>query len=427
MSMHIADVVVATGLAGHFHLDFAALKAGARADGFVYQGPPRTPGFERIVQPARVLSLMLVLADGQVAFGDCVDVAFAGAAGRDPPFDPEAHLGVIETAIAPLLRGAAIDSFKPLAEQLDALEVGGRPLHTALRYGLTQALLHAAALARHETPAEVIARDYGTQLAETSTPIQASCELEDHKQLDRMILKRVALLPHAYFTDVQRQLGPDGGKLRAYARSVAARVAEIGDAGYRPGLLFDLSGSLGDLLANDVEAVAAFLASLGRDLAPFEVLIESPIVARTQSEQIALIRRLCTSLRGQGSRVRIVVDEWCNTLDDVRVFATAGAGDVAHIKMPDLGGINNSIAAVLACRAHGMGACLGGSANETDQSARLSAHVALATRPDFMLAKPGMGGDEALMIQANEMARTLALVRHRAVKTGPRERSGGER
>src|SRR5262249_34859537 len=159
------------------------------------------------------------------------------------------------------------------------------------------------------------------------------------------------------------------------ARSVAARVVEIGEAGYRPGLLFDLSGSLGEILANDVEAVAAFLAELGHELAPFEGLVESPIVARTHDEQIALIRALCASLRTRGSAVRIVVDEWCNTLDDVRAFAAAGAGHVAHIKMPDLGGINNSIAAVLACRAHGMGACLGGSANETDQSARLSAHV----------------------------------------------------
>jgi methylaspartate ammonia-lyase len=35
--------------------------------------------------------------------------------------------------------------------------------------------------------------------------------------------------------------------------------------------------------------------------------------------------------------------------------------------------------------------------------------VALACRADLMLAKPGLGGDEALMIQSNEMARALAL------------------
>ncbi len=49
--------------------------------------------------------------------------------------------------------------------------------------------------------------------------------------------------------------------------------------------------------------------------------------------------------------------------------------------------------------------------NETDQSARISAQVALACRTDFLLSKPGFGGDEGLMIETNEMLRTLALIR----------------
>jgi methylaspartate ammonia-lyase len=57
-----------------------------------------------------------------------------------------------------------------------------------------------------------------------------------------------------------------------------------------------------------------------------------------------------------------------------------------------------------------MGCCLGGTANETDQSSRITTHVGMACSHHFLLARPGLGGDEALMIQGNEMARTLALV-----------------
>jgi methylaspartate ammonia-lyase len=81
-----------------------------------------------------------------------------------------------------------------------------------------------------------------------------------------------------------------------------------------------------------------------------------------------------------------------------------------QVKTPDLGGINNTIEAVLYCRAHGMGTSLGGTANETDQSARITTHIALACQPDFQMSKPGLGVDEAIMIQTNEMARTLALM-----------------
>jgi methylaspartate ammonia-lyase len=45
-----------------------------------------------------------------------------------------------------------------------------------------------------------------------------------------------------------------------------------------------------------------------------------------------------------------------------------------------------------------------------DQSVRITAQIGLACRPDLLISKPGFGGDEALMIQTNEMIRTLALI-----------------
>jgi methylaspartate ammonia-lyase len=112
-------------------------------------------------------------------------------------------------------------------------------------------------------------------------------------------------------------------------------------------------------------------------------------------------------LRERGVPVALVADEWCNTLTDVEEFARAEAADYLQIKMPDLGSLARSVEAVLLCRRAGVGAYLGGSCNETDVSARLTVHVALATRADFMLAKPGFGIDEGLMLMRNEMLRTL--------------------
>ena len=56
-----------------------------------------------------------------------------------------------------------------------------------------------------------------------------------------------------------------------------------------------------------------------------------------------------------------------------------------------------------------MGAYQGGTCNETDRSAQICAHIAMATGPDQILAKPGMGVDEGMMIVYNEMQRILAL------------------
>jgi methylaspartate ammonia-lyase len=411
--MNIADVIAVAGRAGFFNRDLAAVKGGAKANGFAYPGPPVSAGFTRIVQPGKAISVMLLLEDGQVAFGDCMDVILSGVAGRDPLFRAEDHLAFMQTTLCERLRGRPVGQFRPLAEEIDCGEHQGKPLHTALRYGVTQALLHATALASHCTMAEIVAREYGCDIATAPLPILASCHKEDVQMIDRMILKRVELLPHASFQQVERDIGLKGEKLIAYAQGIVRRIREIGDPDYRPVIHLDVYGTIGELFGNDTAAIARYLGQLKAAVEPHELLVESFVIAASRAEQIERFGTLRGMLRDAGHRVGLIVDEWCNTLDDIKAFADAGAADYAQIKTPDLGGINNTIEAVLYARAKGMGCCLGGSGNETDQSARITAQIGLATRPSFLLSKPGFGGDEALMIQMNEMLRTLALIEAR--------------
>jgi methylaspartate ammonia-lyase len=413
--MKIRDVVFSVGQSGYLHRDLMAIKAGARADGFIFHGAPVLPGYKSIVEAGTTISVMLVLEDGQVAFGDCADVILAGAAGRDRVFNADEHLGLLNGEIKQRLTGLDVSAFRANAETFDRLQFGAKPMHMALRYGITQALLHATALSRHETMAEVIAREYQSTISETPIAILASGHRDDPLQLDRTILKRPELLPHASFTTVEH-VGRSGEKLLAFADTVARRLRQIGGDDYRPRIHLDVYGTLGELFADDIDKIAAYLATLVETTRPYGFIIESPIIAPTQREQIELYRKLLATLRQNGTEIGVIVDEWCNTLEDVKLFTDEKAADFLQIKTPDLGGINNSIEAVLYCKRHGMGAALGGTANETDQSARICTHIGLACQPDFMLSKPGLGVDEALMIQRNEMGRTLALLqakRHR--------------
>jgi methylaspartate ammonia-lyase len=410
--MKVADVVYAIGQSGYLHRDLMAVKAGATPDGFIFHGRPVLPGYKKITEPGTTVSVMLILEDGQIAFGDCADVILAGAAGRDRVFKAEEHIDFLEREIKPRLLGRSVGSFRANAEEIDRSRIDGKPLHMALRYGITQAFLHATALAERLTMAEIIAREYHTTLSAKPIPILASGNRDDPLQLDRIILKRAELLPHASFTTVGH-IGHKGEKLAAYAATVARRVQAIGEADYRPRIHLDVYGTPGELFGTDIEALADYLGTLVETVRPYDFLIESPIIARTQSEQIDSYRKLRETLRQKGIAIGVIVDEWCNTLEDVRRFADAEASDFVQVKTPDLGGINNTIEALLYCRGHGMGACLGGTANETDQSARICTHIGLACSPDFMLAKPGLGCDEALMIQRSEMARTLALLEAR--------------
>ncbi len=74
------------------------------------------------------------------------------------------------------------------------------------------------------------------------------------------------------------------------------------------------------------------------------------------------------------------------------------------------------VEAVLSCKQRNSAAYQGGTCNETDVSARLCVHLAMATKPAQILAKPGMGFDEGFTITGNEMRRLEAILAARQRK-----------
>src|SRR5690606_36518296 len=118
------------------------------------------------------------------------------------------------------------------------------------------------------------------------------CQNNDMMQIDRMILKRVELLPHAYFTSVEDEPGRDGQKLVAWVKQIADRVTEVGDKAYRPKIHIDVYGTIGELFRQDIDAIAAYIGELERAVAPYPLLVESPIIADNRSGQITAFRAL---------------------------------------------------------------------------------------------------------------------------------------
>ena len=408
--MRITDVLAVPVRAGFFADDQAAIRAGAEHDGFGYAGAPRTPGFRSIRQPGEALSVVLVLEDGSVEFGDCAAVQYSGAGGRDPVFSADRARHDVLTHLAPLLVGREVTGFRGPVGELDAVRPEGRPLHTAVRYGVSQALLGAAARATRRTMAEVIRDEYDTGAPLMPVPIYAQTGDERWINADKMILKGVDVLPHGLINS-PGAFGARGELLEEYLGWLVERIGALRpDGGYRPRLHVDTYGTPGLAFGGDLTAVAAYLARLGQLCAPFELAIEHPVDAGSTPAQLAAYARLRAELDRLGSGVRLVVDEWCNTLDDVRAFTAERAADVVHVKMPDLGSVADTVTALLLVRDAGLAAYCGGTCNETDRSAQVSAHVAMACQAAQVLAKPGMGVDEGLMIVGNEMARTAALV-----------------
>ena len=412
--MKVKEILCVPGLTGFFVDDQAAILAGAGHDGFDYVGKPMTPGFSSIRQAGQSLSVLLLLDNGDVAYGDCAVVQYSGAGGREPLFDSEAAAKIILKYVLPVLQDRTVESFRELAEEVDRLEVAGSRLPASIRYGVTQALLDASAKARSITMAEVIRDEYQTGIDIAIVPMHTQSGDERYTNVDKMILKEAGVLPHGLINNMASKLGKDGEIFKEYVGWVRDRILALRkNQEYNPVLQFDVYGTIGQAFDSDVERCADYLTELGKVASPFQLRIEHVIDGKSVAGQVKVSKELRNAIKARGSSVQIIVDEWCNTLDDIRLFVAEQAADVIHVKMPDLGGVNNTIEALLLIHQSGLGGYCGGTCNETDRSAQVSAHIAMACGAIQILAKPGMGVDEGMMIVGNEMARTAALVEYR--------------
>jgi len=432
--MRIESVRATPGVSGFYVDDQRAIKAGAAEDGFAYAGEPVTDGFDQVRQAGEALIVELALSDGSVVRGDCAAVQYSGAGGRDPLFRAAEYRPVVEGPVADALEGRDPRGFADNAAVVESLPSNdGRPggddtdrLHTAVRYGVSQALLFAAARARRTTPTDALADALDTTPATEPVPVFGQSGDDRRRNAEKMLLKGVPVLPHGLFNS-EAKLGCDGQRLVEYLAWLGSRADELGPEGYEPRFHVDVYGTVGELFGPpyDRAEVVDYFAELADAADPHLLQVEGPMDAGGRPEQIDQMAELRDGLADAGVPVDIVADEWCNTLDDVRAFVDAGAADVVQVKTPDLGGVQRSARAVAACEGTDTRAYLGGTCNETAVSARACVHVALATDAAQLLAKPGMGFDEGYMVVTNEMRRTLAR-RERAGPEVAADGSGGD-
>lgn len=412
--MKIIDVVCSEGRTGFYFDDQKAIVNGAGHDGFMYVGEPETEGFTSIRVPGESISVMLILENGEIAHGDCAAVQYSGAGGRDPLFIAKDFIPVIEDIAKKHLIGRDASAFKPLAEEIDSLVYEGKRLHTAIRYGMTQALLDAAAKSNRLTMAEVVQKEYETGVELKRVPIFAQSGDDRYNNVDKMIIKGTDVMPHALINNVKEKLGENGEILLQYIKWMRDRVLQYKmTEAYAPIFHIDVYGTIGRIFNQDLSKMADYLKTLEEAAKPFLLRIEGPMDVGERTKQMEALRDLTKILDERDIHVELVADEWCNTYDDVVYFADNKAGHMIQVKTPDLGGVNNSIEAILYCKEKGIGAYLGGTCNETNRSAEVCTNIGMACGAKQVLAKPGMGVDEGFMIVNNEMNRVLALVKRR--------------
>ena len=200
-----------------------------------------------------------------------------------------------------------------------------RPLHTAIRYGVSQALLRAVALARNRSMAEVIAEEWELPMPESPIPIHAQSGQERTYNAEKMIARRIASLPHGLVDNLPEQVGRDGSELTRYIRWLARRIEELGGKDYYPTIHLDIYGALGQIYDHRPGQMLGQLYAWEMAAKPYSLRIETPVLLDSRAAQIETMATLREYARFRKMTVQLVADEWANTLDDIRAFVAAGA------------------------------------------------------------------------------------------------------
>jgi len=267
--MNITGIYATPGYSGFFFDDQRAIKRGAEHDGFTYEGEPVTDGFDEIRQAGESIIVDIELADGTVVRGDCAAVQYSGAGGRDPLFKAEEYAPVIEGPVADELEGRDATEFLDNAELLEEMEVDGDRLHTAIRYGVSQALLAAAAEAEKTTQTDVMADALGTEPATEPVPVFGQSGDDRYNNTEKMFVKGVPVLPHALINSVEK-IGENGEVLLEYVEWLVERSQELGPEGYDPRFHIDVYGMIGEIFGApyDRDEVVDYFAALEEAAAP---------------------------------------------------------------------------------------------------------------------------------------------------------------
>ncbi|MCF5658143.1 methylaspartate ammonia-lyase, partial [Pseudomonas poae] len=357
----IVKVIASPGIGGFFFDDQTAIKAGAIRDGAAYKGTAVTPGFKSVREPSESVSVLLVLSDGYIAQGDCASVQYTGVGGREPRFHARELATQIEQELGPRLVGMQVNVFRSAAIEAEALIDKLFESKRATAYGVSQALLNAAAhAAGHHLMAQVIKDEWNIAAPLAAVPIYGQSGDDRYTNVDKMIMKSVEVLPHGLI-NTPELVGVEGIAIEEYIGWLRARINQLRVCDtYQPVIHLDVYGLIGAEAKGSLEHTANIIQRLERAAGPHELRLEHPIDAGSRDAQIKTMAALRQILKSRGSRVSIIADEWANTVEDVHLFAVDGATDMVQIKTPDLGSIHNAIDAIIDCQKYGIGPVLGG-------------------------------------------------------------------
>lgn len=283
-----------------------------------------------------------------------------------------------------------------------------RPARPTLRYGISQIILSALALARGQTVAETIAAEYELPLRHTPAPLHLDIEAGQTAPNTAVLSSPIQSLGYRISgQNPKEQLGANGERLQRFVRQLTNLLDSVTEPSYRPTLHLSVGGSLGQIFDNDAGRILGALYGLEQAAKPYQLRVADPVLLANPQKQRELMRQLMDYGRMRRMNIQLVASESINSLADAAAFIDAGAAHMLELTLPRLGAVSQTIKAVQACQQGNMAVLL------RDEGGDTAVALALVAKPALLATNWTARGNQEINRVFSEMARTLATVDYR--------------
>ncbi len=408
------------------------------------------PGLSRTGQGAPAILVGIVIDDSDIAWGSCEDFFVDGNPDPPLPFVVEKGIRTIQDQVVPILVGQGLSNFRPLDAAIESIretvtilkplpqpkkELPGisrraiitgflstaekdtsaasteeimieRPLHPALRHGLSQAILSAVSKVRGMTTAEVICQEFNLPIPKTAVPLQ----MPIRRGQTLLIQDQVAVLAYAINgKGPEELLGSNGEKIQRFVRQLRERLVKS-DQHDQITIHLDARGSLGKLYDNEAGKILGALYGLEQAASPCSIRVQDPIIMDDRDAQIKALGQLRDYLRMRQMALQLVAGAKIVSLADVQAFVDHQCAHKLHLTMPHFGTVREVMEASQICQQADIGIVMAG------VPSAIISQVALAMQPDALTYPPDWPADAAIATYQNEMTRTLSWFAHKRVQ-----------
>ncbi|MCL4869281.1 MAG: hypothetical protein KJ063_09940 [Anaerolineae bacterium] len=329
--------------------------------------------------------------------------------------DAAAALHTLHSLIIPALQGQRLDSFRALAAKIEALRetitltrtispspddkptfsrrallTGDlsppsprqetyqieRPLHPAILYGVTTALLAAASLAHNCPISHLIAREYNLPQPEQIVPLHA--ELVGPQSARLSLQQRAASLGFSLEAKAAAaQMGPQSEKLQQFVRQLQQLIVQMAAADHYPVIYLDLQGGMGVIYAQNEGKILGAVYGLQQAARPVSLWLADPVRLPDFQAQRAKMVALKEMIRFRGVDVKLIAGWGVTDATAAQQFLQEKAADGVCLNVHQIGSIAQAVEAALLVKEQEGKVLLCG------RDPHLIAPLALAVRPDL--------------------------------------------